>query len=92
MWHASIAVLDLKRRKTLKSVEHDERTRRITIKAAKQMLYGVGQLPSLVEQFEYAIHYRRAITDLEWQGLPVTWCNIPAVHEAGGGVVLERDS
>ncbi len=92
MWHASVAVLNMKHRKTLRTAEHNDRQRRVAIRSAKTLLLGVGQMPSLVEQFEYAIHYRKAITDTEWQGLPQAWCNIPAVHEAGSGIVLERNT
>lgn len=67
-------------------------TRRVMVRAAKELLAGVGQLPSAVEQFTLAIHYRRAITDEEWRGLPAAWCAIPAIHEAGRGLILEENT
>ncbi len=66
--------------------------RKLVAEFSKSLLQGVGQLPSAVEQFEYAIHYRRAITDDEWKGLPEAWCAIPAVHQAGRGLVLEENT
>ena len=90
MWHASIAVLDVVQQRTLASAELDYGTVQIAIRTAKRLLAGVGQLPSSVELMPIAIHYRRAITEAEYAGLPRAWCAIPAVHEAGHGVVLEE--
>jgi hypothetical protein len=58
--------------------------------AAKLLISEVGQLPSSVEQMEIAIHYRRALTDCEYLELPPAWRAIPAVHEAGRGLILEE--
>lgn len=59
------------------------------VNTAKLLLVGSGQLPSSVEQMQLAIHYRRALTDAEYLQLVPSWCAIPAVHEAGHGLVLE---
>lgn len=67
-------------------------TRRIQITMAKRLLFGVGQIPSAVELHPMAIHYRRGLTDAEYAALPVSWCNIPAVHEAGRGHILEENT
>lgn len=76
--------------RTLTTAELSESTKRVAIKAAKSLLTGVGQLPSSVEQMQLAIHYRRALTDEEYSQLPQSWCAIPAVHEAGHGLILEE--
>lgn len=73
-------------------VDLNASTKRIIIRTAKELLHGVGQLPSLVDQHQLAVHYRRAVTDAEWSALPQLWCAIAAVHEAGMGVILERDT
>lgn len=90
MWHASIAVIGKKR--TLSSEEVPESSRRIVIHCAKELLAGVGQFPSSLEQMQIAFHYRRGLTDAEYERLPATWCAIPAVHEAGHGMILEIDT
>ena len=90
MWHASVATLDMKKRRTLTVEEVAESTRRVLVKTAKLLLEGVGQLPSSVEQMQVAIHYRRALTDAEYSQLAPSWCSIPAVHEAGHGLILEQ--
>ena len=92
MWHASVAVLDVERGKTLAIARLSEMNKRIVIATAKAMLRGVGQVPSAVEQFELAIHYRRSLTDEELAGLPNEWCAIPPRDEGGVGIVLERDT
>jgi hypothetical protein len=69
-----------------------ESTRRVIIKEAKAMLALVGQMPSKLEEYPVSIHYRKAITDEEWKGLPAEWCAIPAVHEAGRGIILEENT
>jgi len=66
--------------------------RRLVVEFAKAELVGVGQLPSRVEQFEVAFHYRRALTDEEIAGLPLKWCEIPAVDLAGHGKVIEENT
>lgn len=92
MWHASVAVLDLKRGRTALVQDLGDSTKRVIVRVAKQLLEGVGQLPSLVDQHQLAVHYRRAVTDAEWSLLPQQWCAIAAVHEAGVGVILEQDT
>lgn len=72
--------------------ESSESTKRVVIRTAKELLSGCGQIPSSVEQVEVAIHYRRALTDEEYATLPPSWCSIRAVHEAGNGIVLERNT
>lgn len=62
------------------------------MKVAKRLIASVGQLPSCVEQMPLAIHYRRGITDAEYALLPAMWCDLPAVHEGGHGIVLEVDT
>jgi hypothetical protein len=90
VWHASVAALDMKNRRTLSVAEVSESTKRVLIKTAKLLLGGVGQLPSLVEQMQLAIHYRRALTDAEYSQLSASWCSILALHEAGHGLILEE--
>lgn len=92
VWHASVAILDYEKGRTMLASEASPSTRRMMIRSAKAFLAGVGQLPSSVEQMELAIHYRRAITDEELAGLPQSWRCIPAVHEAGRGIVLEENT
>lgn len=92
MWHASIAVVDIQKRRTLTIAEISESTKRVLVKTAKLLLGGVGQIPSSVEQMQVAIHYRRALTDEEYAKLPQAWCAIPAVHEAGRGLILEENT
>lgn len=65
---------------------------RVLVKVAKSLIAHVGQLPSAVEQMGYAVYYRRAISDFEYGLLPEVWCGLPAVHEAGHGVILERNT
>ena len=92
MWHASIAVLDMVQQRTLATAELDHGAVMSAARMAKLLLAGVGQLPSAVELFQVAIHYRRALTDAEYARLPAAWCAIPAVHQAGRGVVLEENT
>jgi hypothetical protein len=80
----------MEKRRTLTIVEVSESTKRVLITTAKLLLGGVGQLPSSVEQMQFAIHYRRALTDAEYSQLAPSWCSIPAVHEAGCGLILEE--
>jgi hypothetical protein len=75
--------------KTMDSVS--ESTKRVAIKTAKALLSGVGQFPSAVEQMQLAIHYRRALTEEEYAALDPAWCAIPAVHDAGRGLILEEN-
>lgn len=92
MWHASIAALDVIRSRTLTTAEVDLDAKLCMIRTAKALLAGVGQVPSSVELHPFAIHYRRALTDAEYAGLPSAWCAIPAVHEAGRGLILEENT
>ena len=80
----------MENRRTLTTAEISESAKRVVIKTAKLLLDGVGQLPSSLEQMELAIHYRRALTDAEYSELAPEWCSIPAVHEAGHGLILEE--
>lgn len=82
----------MEKRRTLTVIELSESSKRVLIKVAKLLLGGVGQLPSSVEQMEVAIHYRRALTDIEYSHLAPSWCAIPAVHEAGHGILLEENT
>jgi hypothetical protein len=66
--------------------------KRLLIAASKSLLTGVGRIPSAIEQFQVAIHYRRTLTDEELAGLPAAWCAIPPIDEGGLGLVLERDT
>jgi hypothetical protein len=92
VWHASVAAIDMDKRRTLEVREVSDGTKRVLIKTAKLLLGGVGKIPSSVEQMHYAIHYRRALTEKEYSQLPQAWCLIPAVHEAGRGLVLEENT
>ncbi len=82
----------MEKRRTLTVDQLSESTKRIVVMAAKDLLHGVGQLPSAVEQVEYAIHYRRALTEAEFAALPEAWCAIPAIHDAGRGLILEENT
>ncbi len=92
MWHASVALLDVEKGKTLKVAQLSEVNKAILIATAKSMLRDVGRIPSAVEQFELAIHYRRSITDEELTGLPTEWCAIPPRDEGGLVTILEKDT
>lgn len=92
MWHASVAALDMDERRTLTAVEVSESTKRIMGKVAKLLLGGVGELPSSLEQMQVALHYRRSLTESEYAKLPQSWCDIPPVHEAGRGLILEENT
>jgi hypothetical protein len=93
VWHASVAALDLVRRRTLQVAELSDATKRVLVRTAKRLISDVGQLPSAVEQMGgVAIHYRRALTDAEHAQLSPLWCDIPAIHEAGRGIVLETNT
>lgn len=82
----------MKHRRTLTIAELSEPTRRVLVRVSKALISDVGQLPSSVEAMGVGIHYRRAITDEEYARLPSTWCAIPAVHEAGRGIILEENT
>ena len=90
MWHASVAIFGKER--TLFMAEVSRTTRRFQIALGKRLLMGVGQFPSAVEEMTLAIHYRRALTDAEYAALPPMWCALPAVHEAGRGLLLEENT
>ena len=90
MWHASVAALDPNGRYLIPVQSLSLSNRRVLIKAAKMLISEVGQMPSSVEQMEIGIHYRRALTDGEYSELSPAWRAIPAVHEAGHGLVLEE--
>lgn len=92
MWHASVALLDIEKGKTLKVAQLSDVNKAILIGIAKSMLRDVGQIPSSVEQMELAIHYRRSLTDEELAALPADWCAIPAVDGSGNGILLEKDT
>jgi hypothetical protein len=90
VWHASVALVGQNR--TLRVDELSESNKRLLITTSKSMLAGVGQIPSAVEAFQLAIHYRRSLTDAELAALPPEWCAIPPVDEGGLGTILERDT
>jgi hypothetical protein len=93
VWHASVALLDMKHRKTRLFAQLTSGQRKLAIEFAKELLRGVGQFPSRVEHFsEYAVHYRRALTDAEVAGLPPGWMKLKAVDPAGTGIALEVDT
>jgi hypothetical protein len=92
VWHASVAVLQIEKGKTLPIGRLSDVTKRIAINTAKLLLAGVGMTPSAVEQMDLAIHYRRSLTDEEVAALPASWYAIPPRDEAGMGIVLERDT
>jgi hypothetical protein len=80
------------KRETLPISKISESSKRIAIATAKTLLAGVGRLPSSVEQMHVGIHYRRALTEIEYGELSPEWCSIPAVHEAGRGLILEENT
>jgi hypothetical protein len=80
------------RQRTLLATEVSAVVRAVMINSAKALLDGVGQMPSSVELYHLAIHYRRALTTEEYSNLPPAWCAIPAVHEAGRGLILEENT
>lgn len=82
----------MEKRRTFQVVQVSDSTKRVLVKMAKLLLGGVGQLPSAVEEMSVAVHYRRALTDAEYAALPEAWCAIPAVHEAGRGILLEENT
>lgn len=90
MWHASVAAMG--RTRSLFVDEVSDSTRRLLVCTAKRLIADVGQLPSAVEQFDLAMHYRRALTDEEYARLSPAWRAIPAVHEAGRGLILEANT
>jgi hypothetical protein len=92
VWHASVAVIDMEKRRTMTIEELGESTKRVAAKVAKELLGGVGQIPSSLEQQQVALHYRRALTEEEYAALPQSWCAIPPVHEAGRGLILEENT
>lgn len=90
MWHASVALLG--KHGPVQAADLSPSNQRVLVKVAKSLIAHVGQLPSAVEQMGYAVHYRRAISDFEYGLLPEVWCGLPAVHEAGHGVLLETNT
>lgn len=93
MWHASVAALDMVEQRTLRVAELSDARLRVMVRTSKRLIADVGQLPSAVEDMGgVAIHYRRAITDVEYAALPGAWCALPAVHQAGRGRVLESNT
>jgi len=85
-------LLDIAKGKTLPIGKLSEVNKRILIAASKSMLSGVGQIPSVVESFQFAIHYRRSLTEEEICYLPGEWCALPAIDEGGLGELIERDT
>jgi len=92
VWHASVAYLDQGKQKTIPVSRLSEMNREILKRVAKSVLSNVGQIPSAVEQFELAIHYRRSLSVEEVAQLTMDWCSIPAIDEGGNGMILERDT
>lgn len=91
MWHVSVGILDIKRGAVNPTEFLSESNRRVAIKAAKQFLGDVGQLPSQLEQMALSFHYRRAMSDAEIALLPAWFCSFVPVHNAGHGILLERN-
>jgi hypothetical protein len=60
-WHASVAPLPTRKLSAA--------TKRVAIATAKEMLAGVGQGESRVDQTEVAIHCQRSLSDEEVAGL-----------------------
>ena len=78
MWHASIAILDA----FGYSIDtyrwpSDYRVRAQRI--ATELLEGVGQEPTRIDDGHIVIHVRRSITDAEIAGMDPAWLAIPAV-------------
>jgi hypothetical protein len=92
VWHASIAAIDRNLGRCKVVSKWSAATRRCMAETAKELLRGVGQIPSTLEQGIYCLHYRRSITDAEHALLTPEWCAIPADSFAGRGFLLERDT
>jgi len=83
--------MDLSIGRTLCVDEVSRSTRELLILVAKNLLSGVGETPSALEQMTVAIHYRRSLAPDELAILSPAWCAIPATSLAGHGILLERD-
>lgn len=66
--------------------------RKCAIEYAKEMLNGVGVIPSSVQQNLLAFHYRKSLTQEEISLLPKDWCAIPPMDEGGNGKIIEVDT
>ena len=92
MWHASVALLDQFQGTPVPLTRMAPVNRKILIAVARWLLEGVGETPSLLEEMDVGIHYRRVLTDVEYNALPPAWCALPAIDLAGHGKVLEENT
>lgn len=91
MWHASVEWVDRNRGRCRVVTEASTATREIMATVAKELLAGVGCLPSTLELGGYCLHYRKSITEQEEASLDPAWRVIPPDSLAGRGVILEKD-
>lgn len=88
MWHASVAYMY--DRGPIPTAKLHRRKFELLKQVAKELLEGVGENPSKLEQYEVAIHYRKTLTEREIARLSMDWCAIPAIDESGEGILLEE--
>jgi hypothetical protein len=79
----------MRHQRTFRSSQLSSGQRKCAIEYAKSLLFGVGAMPSNVEQNELAFHYRKAVSPEEIARLPQAWCAIPAIDAGGTGKILE---
>ncbi len=87
-----VAIVDTKHDRTFRAKQLSTGQRKCAIEYAKQMLQGVGMMPSTVQQNELAFHYRKSLSPEEIDMLPQDWCAIPPRDEGGSGIILERNT
>lgn len=77
MWHASVSITGVPRDKWTKQQRNQ------AWRVLNRLLDGVGMEVQIGQDYPFAAHLRRALTDGEISGLDAAWCALPALDEGG---------
>jgi hypothetical protein len=79
VWHASLALLDMKRRRPTPLASWDHRRKAKARGRALALLAGVGTGPDHWKEGEGALHLRRRLSEAELARLDPGWLALPAI-------------
>ncbi len=82
MWHASISLQDLRRRRPVAVADWDGRDWEKARAKLRMLLLGVGTGEDVRERGDVAIHLKRRLSDGELARLDPAWLACPAVDGA----------